>query len=300
MLENLSHNQSEWEKLVEIEIAETVGFDTMDADMADDELDTCSGTNVSDSAELLLPLRRSSLNPPKQVDLREQWRRFSVQLNMFQDCKIKNRDKTNKSSMADSESHRSGGSADSLHSDRFDRGKFIIEEMVLSKEKLLPDSSIAFITTPRQATRLSNVLNESGGLRLFRQQTFPPLEGTATQPAYNPRRRHTASNHPHYSEISKLRQETALSNMFKNKYIDKTDNDDASENNNIDLTECSRNLEKENLDPLITRYTQNRRESAPVGSQLRDNLTSVHVNALANEQLLRRRKSMPTDTLNYG
>lgn len=314
MLENLLYNQSKWEMLVAQEIAEETRTEISDADLVDDDLETCSGTNISDSSELLLPLRRSSLNPTKQVGLKEQLRRFSVPLNVFQDCKFKNRDKSRASSVAESRSRGNGspmGSEHSIHSQLSVRGHcehgHAMSEKVLSSEKLLPDSSIASITTPVQATRLNTVLKEGGTWKLIRQQTFPPLETAARAHSLAARPLHTSNEDAIYpSRFSKTengkfdKKDGRFSNIFKRNDTDKTDNDDASENINVDVTECSHNLEKENLDPLIRGSGGMRRDSAGVGSQLRENLTAVQLGVFASDQLLRRRKSMPTETIAYS
>lgn len=53
------------------------------------------------------------------------------------------------------------------------------EERPVSAENLLPDLSIASITTPMEASRLSSVIHGTTLAppgRLTRQQTFPPLQ----------------------------------------------------------------------------------------------------------------------------
>lgn len=309
MLQNLLYNQSKWEMLVQQELAEETKTEVSDADLVDDDLETCSGTNISDSSELLLPLRRSSLNPIKQGSLKEQLRRFSVPLNVFQDTKYKNREKSRASSVAESRSRGTAslmGSEHSLHSQLSVRGhcehSHSSAEKVLSTEKLLPDSSIASITTPVQATRLNTVLKEGGSWKLIRQQTFPPLETVARAHSLAARPMYTSNEDAIYpSRYSKTengkfdKKEGRISNIFKRNDTDKTDNDDASVTN-VDVTECSLNLEKENLDPL----TKDSSDSPVLGSQLRDNLTSMQLEIISPDQLLRRRKSMPTDALAYS
>ncbi|KAJ2954665.1 hypothetical protein O0L34_g2960 [Tuta absoluta] len=305
MLENLLYNQSKWETLVAQELAEETRTEISDADMVDDDLETGSGTNISGSSEYLLPLRRGSLNPAKPAGLKEQLRRFSVPLNVFQDSKFKNRDsKSRNSSVAEARVRGSGspvGSEHSIHSQLSVRGHcehgHDTNEKVLSTEKLLPDCSIASITTPVQATRLNTVLKEGGTWKLVRQQTFPPLESCARAYALAARPLHTSNEDAIYpARYSKTdEKEGIFSSIFKRNDTDKTDNnDDASENNNVDVTECSHNLEKENLDPLFRGLS--RRDSSGVGSQLRDNLTA-QLGLIPADQLLRRRKSMPADTL---
>ncbi|XP_026331892.1 calcium/calmodulin-dependent 3',5'-cyclic nucleotide phosphodiesterase 1C-like isoform X2 [Hyposmocoma kahamanoa] len=312
MLQNLIYNQSKWEMLVQQEMAEETKTEISDADLVDDDLETCSGTNISDSSELLLPLRRSSLNPTKQGSLKEQLRRFSVPLNVFQDTKYKNREKSRASSATESRSRGNTslmGSEHSLHSQLSVRGHcehgHTSASKVLSTEKLLPDSSIASITTPVQATRLSTVLKDGCTWKLTRQQTFPPLETVARAHALAVRPLHTSNEDAIYpSRYSKTenglfdKNDDRLSNIFKKNDTDKTDIDDASESN-VDVTECSRNLEKENLDPLTKASGGLQRESLVLGSQLRDNMTSMQLEIVSPDQLLRRRKSMPTDAVAY-
>ncbi|XP_041987155.1 cGMP-specific 3',5'-cyclic phosphodiesterase-like isoform X2 [Aricia agestis] len=309
MLENLLYNQRKWETLVAEEMAEETKTEISDADMVDDDLETCSGTYVSDSSELLLPLRRSSLNPTKPNGLKEQLRRFSVPLNVFQDSRFRSREKSRDSLAVDNRLRQMSpmGSERSIHSQLSVRGHCETDaaEKVLSTEKLLPDSSIASITTPVQATRLNTVLKDGGSWKLIRQQTFPPLETTARSHALACRPLHTSNEDAIYPPRCKTDfalkfdpgiLEGKLSSMFKKNDTDKTENDDASENN-VDVTDCSRNLEKENLDPL---FRSGRRESATAGSQLRENLTSVQLGPFVSDSsLLRRRKSMPTDVVAF-
>lgn len=308
MLSNLLYNQGKWETLVAQEVAEETGTEMSDADACDDDLETCSGTNISDSSELLLPLRRSSLNPAKQSGFKEQLRRFSVPLNVFQDSKYKNREKSRASSIVEPKSRSNGsldGSEHSIHSQLSIRGQCEhgqgAAEKILSTEKLLPDSSIASITTPIQATRLNTVLKEGGSWKLIRQQTFPPLETAARAHALSVRPLHMSNEDAIYPpripktdiglKFDTSKREGKFSHLFVNRVdIDKTDTDDASENNNVDDTE-PRSVEKENKEP------GGRREAA--GTQLRENLSAVQLGA-RTDQLLRRRKSMPADVVAYS
>ncbi|XP_053624814.1 uncharacterized protein LOC128683331 isoform X2 [Plodia interpunctella] len=291
MLKNLLYNQNKWETLVAQEAAEETGTEISDADMVDDDIET--GTNISDSSELLLPLRRSSLNPTKSdKGLKESLRRFSVPLNVFQDSKYKSRDKSRASSIAEPrQSSSPHGSEHSIHSQLSVRGHCehgMPPEKVISTEKLLPDSSIASITTPVQATRLNTVIRDGGSWKLIRQQTFPPLETVARAHALSVRPHHTSNEDAIYP--SRLRNEGLKRErfcFFKRNDTDKTEYDDASEKFNVDVTECSNNLEKEFNMPF-----KGRRESAGLGSQLRDNL---QLGALDSDQLTRRRKSVPAE-----
>ncbi|CAB3258916.1 unnamed protein product [Arctia plantaginis] len=306
MLNNLLYNQNKWDTLVAEELAEETRTEISEADIVDDDLDTCSGTNISDSSELLLPPRRSSLNPAKSGALKEQLRRFSVPLNVFQDSKFKTRgDKSRASSMVDpqkAEIASTAGSEHSIHSQLSVRGQcehtHEKPEKVLSTEKLLPDSSIASITTSVQATRLNTVIKGGGTWKLVRQQTFPPLE-----PARDHYRVSRSLHTSNEDAISRLKadlptfdlaaylKEGKFSYLFTRLDNDKTDNTADATHSNIELQEPQRNVRKE--------YDTKKKESTAVGSQLRDNLTSVQLGGLDSDHLLRRRKSMPTDVVSF-
>ncbi|XP_069365003.1 uncharacterized protein [Maniola hyperantus] len=311
MLENLLYNQNKWETLVAQEIAEETRTEISDADLVDDDLETT--TNISDSSEFLLPLRRGSLNPTKPSGLKEQLRRFSVPLNVFQDSRFKAKSKS-RDSLASSlrrEVVSPTGSELSIHSQLSVRGHCKHDdaaEKLLSTEKLLPDSSIASITTPVQATRLSTVLKQGGSWKLVRQQTFPPLETAARSHSLTCRPLYMSNEDAIYPSrcrtdfamtLETERTERKLSYSFWKNETDKTDNDDASENNNVDLATGTCATHKENLNLPTGRPARGmRRESLPVGIQLRDNLSAVQLNA--SDQLLRRRESMPTDAAIYS
>ncbi|CAH4038957.1 cGMP-inhibited 3',5'-cyclic phosphodiesterase A-like isoform X1 [Pieris brassicae] len=272
MLENLIYNQGKWESLVAHEIAEETRTEISDADMVDDDLETCSGTNISDSSELLLPLRRSSLNPPKPIGLREQLRRFSVPLNIFQDSRFK-KSRTESLAEALSKSNCSAlGSDQSLHSQLSVRGHCDnkdSKEKVLSSENLLPDSSIASITTPCQATRLKTVLKDGNTWKLVRQQTFPPMElsgqaqGLLCRPYTSSEDTTTRQDYFDY----KRKEEKVTVEQYE---------------------------EKENINTPNRAGNTNR---SKFGNQLRENLSTVNLSMFPSGELLGRRKSMPADDL---
>ncbi|XP_038216182.1 cAMP-specific 3',5'-cyclic phosphodiesterase 4A-like isoform X2 [Zerene cesonia] len=294
MLENLKYNQSKWESLVVQEMAEETRTEISDADMVDDDLETCSGTNISDSSEMLLPLRRSSLNPPKPISLREQLRRFSVPLNVFQDSRYKNKSRTG--SVAEEQSREQGsamGSEYSLHSQLSVRGHCEhkeAEEKVLSTEKLLPDSSIASITTPVQATRLKTVLKDGGSWKLVRQQTFPPMEMSGQAQALLCRPLYTSSEDTTYpsSQAAELFDRSKMEgqmciflNPEKPEEIAPVDEEEHYE-------------EKENIN-TSNRSGNGSSRRWEVGSQLRENLSTVSLSMFPTGEMLGRRKSMPAD-----
>ncbi|XP_026742380.1 uncharacterized protein LOC113504323 isoform X2 [Trichoplusia ni] len=305
MLNNLVYNQHKWEAMIHDEVNEETRTEISDADMVEDDIETLSGTNMSDSSELLLPPRRSS-QPSKQNSFKEQLRRFSVPLNVFQDSKFKN--KARASSLAEPRTRGHGSrtsSEHSIHSQLSARaqGESAAEpaEKVLSSENLLPESTIASITTPVQATLLNTVIKD-GSWKLVRQQTFPPLETKS--------REHSLATRPMFTSnedainLSRFRPDFLRLDSgpgkkdpkFSNLYVrdtEKTETDDACRSN-VETATPPQNLEKENKEPKPSR-----KESSTVGSQLRDNLTSMPL-GLDSDPLLRRRKSMPTDVLAFS
>ncbi|GBP00257.1 High affinity cAMP-specific 3',5'-cyclic phosphodiesterase 7A [Eumeta japonica] len=273
MSQNLLYNQCKWEMLLAQEIAEETRTEISDAELVEDELDTSPGIDISESAEQLLPLRRGSLNPAQVPS-----DKYKDHLSLGEQC-----------------DHHAA--ADPVH---------------LSTECLRPDSSIASITTPRQATRLSCVLKDGPGWKLIRQQTFPPLEAT---PRPRPAARHVSDEDAIYpSQHTKTEYgqnytdaaSSGLSSIYKKNDSDKTDNENASEDK-VDIGECSSNLEKENLDSTTA---SGRRGSAPEASALlRHNLSATELHCAGTVEdpapapqphHLRRRKSMPTEMLSTG
>lgn len=312
MLENLLYNQNKWETLVAQELAEETRTEISEADLVEDDLETCSGTNISESSELLLPLRRSSLNPTKPIGLKEQLRRFSVPLNVFQDSRYRAKDRS-RDSLTPAQYRDVGsplGSELSIHSQLSVRGHCEPrdEEKLLSSEKLLPDSSIASITTPVQATRLNTVLKQGASWKLVRQQTFPPLETAARSQSLLCRPLYVSNEDAIYPPRCRTdlalapdaeRKASKFSRSFWKNETDKTENDDASENINVDVEDVPADtcaMHKENLNLPTGKAA--RRESLPVGTQLRDNLSAVQLNT--TDQLLRRRKSMPAAYVAYS
>ncbi|XP_050360652.1 uncharacterized protein LOC126780319 isoform X2 [Nymphalis io] len=301
MLKNLTYNRAKWESFVAQEIAAYTKTDISEVDVIDDDFETCSGTNMSDSSELLLPLRRSSLNPTKPSGLKEQLRRLSMPLNVFtQDTKFKIIEKSHESlaernkEIASAIAIGSGNSTNSQVSVRSQCEHSDSAEKIISTEKLLPDLSTVCMTTPGQATRLNTVIKEGGTWKLVRQQTFPPLETIARTRALLSRPMYTSTDDTicpsrQTSEFA-LTLEERLSNLFK-------DTDNASETINVADGPDSRLRENFKLAVKPTSGAS-RRDSATVGSQLRDNLSTVQLSS--SEQLLNRRKSMPTDAIAYS
>lgn len=300
MLENLLYNQSKWEMLVAQELAEETKTEISETDIIDDEIESCSGTNLSESSELLLPLRRSSLNPTKPSHIKEQLRRFSVPLNVFQDSKFRCKDKGRCSLLSElSELRGKGiatlmGSEHSIHSQLGGQCDSDGDtERLLSSEKLLPDSTIASITTPMQATRLNTVLKEGGTWKLLRQQTFPPLESIARTHALLCRPKYTSNENTIYPKTDitlPFETEKAIHDLFKKER--KTEKTGEYDDPSINVPEYSNFLQ---MDDFILSKFRGQRDENVVGSQLRHNLSAVQLQSAG--QLLQRRKSMPADVL---
>ncbi|XP_035436812.2 cAMP-specific 3',5'-cyclic phosphodiesterase 4B isoform X1 [Spodoptera frugiperda] len=309
MLNNLTYNQKKWETLVLEEQAQETRTEISDADAADDDLDSSSDTNMSDSSELLLPPRRCSLNPIRQNTFKDQLRRFSVPLNVFQDSKFRNREreKSRASSLAEPRprcSRSPAPSEPSLHSQLSVRGHCEPSqeptERVLSSEKLLPDSSIASITTPVQATRLNTVLKEGGSWKLVRQQTFPPIESTSRE--YSLASRPICTSNEDSIFLNRVRPDFLQFDQGPSQRDSKGHQLVVRESKTEDSSESSAEalepprLQKENSEP----QKPSKKESATVGSQLRDNLASMPLPPLESDPLLqRRRKSMPADVFPF-
>lgn len=302
MMRNLLYNQNKWETLMAEELAEETKTEVSEADIIEDEDDEEEDEtgSMSDSAERLLPLRRRSLTTKKRSGMRRQIRRFSVPLNVFQDSCLKNKDSARVTSKLDEPSCSKTlpspmGSEHSLHSQlsisgHCEPGQSADAEKALCSEKLLPDSSIASITTPAQASRLQ-------ALKLVRQQTFPPLESTSRGPPLT-RSLYTSNEDAMFrTENKSLSQmvmeanaiEEKINSLLKNTKTKKTDKGNASRESSLekDIIKLS----------WGTSSRTGRRESAPIGSQLRDNLTSVQLSGIASDPVLQRRKSMPTDVV---
>ncbi|XP_063837580.1 dual specificity calcium/calmodulin-dependent 3',5'-cyclic nucleotide phosphodiesterase 1C-like isoform X2 [Ostrinia nubilalis] len=290
MLKNLLYNQKKWESLLEQEEAEENGTEIPIPE--DETPEEESEPALSDSSEMLLP-RRSSLNPTqvKQNGLKDQLRRFSVPLNMRSE-------KLKRGSLAAAEGITPCESEHSLHCDASDK-----VEKVLSTENLLPNTTIASITTPKQATRLNTVFKDGCTWKLVRQQTFPPLDPHARLHGYFSREHQDKSDEPVL--CSRFRSEAWLNDgktdgksddrlkEFKKKETEKTVSD-GSPTNGTSSAEASPARRKENWIPIVKPLGAIRRESA-VGSQLRDNITSFQLGAPYDA--LCRRKSMPADTI---
>ena len=277
-----------------------------------DAVEQAAGAD-NDSRRLLLPPRRGSLNPPvkKKSPFKDQLRRFSVPLNVFQDVRYKHRElreKSQASSVTDEGARRqpsADGSQPSLHSQLSVRGHCSHSDEPdgqLNADTLLPDSTIASITTPAQASRLNTVLREGGSLnKLVKQKTFPPMESTSRDTSVAPRPL-SPSNEDEFGSRVRADFQTPLPSTSakdpKNPCLvvrgfKKTDSADTSDTS-VEMAEPPRK-EKEN-----TGKKSNRKETSAVGSQLRDNLTWMPLELESDPLLQRRRKSGPVEVVPLG
>ncbi|XP_075991447.1 uncharacterized protein LOC142986723 isoform X2 [Anticarsia gemmatalis] len=120
-----------------------------------------------------------------------------------------------------------------------------------------------------------------GAWKLVRQQTFPPLDSSHEQRRHRHERTKVEPG-PSRSEASRF---SAL--------LSKDTEDDAgvsADQNMFEMKEMKRSLPKEKP---VSRSPSMKRELGAVGSQLRDNLTSVPLGPFESDQL-GRRKSMPS------
>lgn len=280
------------------EANEETKTETSDADNLDDDND--DGCRKTGSQKLLLPPRRGSLNPPPKKLFRDQLRRFSVPLNVFQDVRFRHRDRSRAASLADERARLQpspGSSQPSLHSQLSVRGHCSHSQEAdrpLNSEVLLPDSTIASITTPAQAVRLNTVLKEGGNLnKLVRQQTFPPLETASTSRRSDDEDLLSRFRPDFLRPIPSTSKKESKHRFLVVSDLKKTDSEDMSDTS-VEVTEPSRPKEKEK-----SVAKSPRREASSVGSQLRDNLTRLPLELeLESDPLLqRRRKSMPAEVL---
>lgn len=322
MIKNLKFNQNKWESLVQEELANEISEANEEIE---EEADKTSLTNVSDTIELLIPLRRNSLATSKASNMRYQLRRFSVPLNIFQDYKLKN--KENQENLNDIKNCGKPDCFLNLHSQlsisKLSNVKCSKENV--SCEKNLPEPSNTYAKNLSQANHICSILREPSW-KLLRQQTFPPLESVSHSEEF-PRQKllsHKSEDRNFNSletsktdiihnlrGISKCKDNMRISNTIIKNEFKKTDSIGCgsscrmvrtNEQNNalVDILECTGKLDKENFDPSTRQSIIKRRESAPVGSQFRDSNTSFQMQPVRNELLSERRRSVPMDSTNFG
>lgn len=299
MLYNLMYNQNRWETLVNEEANEETKTEISDADMAEDDLEIDNESLKSETSRLLLPPRRASLNPVKKKSpFKDQIRRFSVPLNVFQDVRLRLRERSQATSLADERARNFASvvsSQPSLHSQLSVRGHCSHPqepEKQLNSENLVPDSTIASITTPAQAVRLNTVLRQGGTVnKLVRQKTFPPLESSFWDSSEDSDFVTRFRSDPISPVPGTSKKEPKYSFLIV-RDIQKTDSEDTSDTS---VEGTPRKLEKEN-----SAQRHSRKESSTVGSQLRDNLTWMPLELESDPLLQRRRKSMPAEVLPFS
>ncbi|KPJ10282.1 High affinity cAMP-specific 3',5'-cyclic phosphodiesterase 7A, partial [Papilio machaon] len=272
MLDNLLSNQNKWERLIAMEVPEKNPTEAPDTDVADDNIE--SGSGLSDSSELLLPGRRSSLNPIKPRGFKEQLRRFSVPLNIFQERKIKRYVKS-RASASSSEMRRDTSRLDiefSIRSQqcspkRGERATFATEKYLSTENLLQVDDADddSYQKIPTSETTFLECLLASRHLHKSAEDTrfSPPT---------------TKSDFLHRLENLKATR----FRWFKKSEAEKSDQNEASTSGTATQEGGRRDKRGE--------------AALAVGSRLRDNLSAVTLDGLHLEQLTPRRKSMPADS----
>ncbi|GLG93651.1 cAMP-specific 3',5'-cyclic phosphodiesterase [Gryllus bimaculatus] len=222
MMKHLRGNQGKWEAMVEKELAEETHTEVSDADVLDEEVECNSEEEAQDfvtgSVEMLIPNLPSHQATAASSDdkyIRKIGRRHSVPLSVPRpppfaqtiirreslpvgDSKSKRSSPTSNLTLETRPERKEHGSSLSLVSSCSGSGlqhssgrRSKQENRPVSTENLLPEPSIASITTSVEASRLSSVLHGAsssvsrsvlapstlGPARfLTRQQTFPPLQ----------------------------------------------------------------------------------------------------------------------------
>ncbi|XP_052746544.1 uncharacterized protein LOC112042884 isoform X2 [Bicyclus anynana] len=297
MIKNLTYNQKQWENMLALELSKGIKINVTDSDLLDDYLDSCSDKDVSESSELLLPIRKTSLKKNKPSGLKQKLRRLSAPLHALQDSLFKSKGNDRASTSPAAHGATPLGSLQSIHSLLHEYGlvKHMDAEEKLSAQKLLPKTSIASLTTPAQASRLRTVFKNGGSWRLVRQQSFPPLDSSRISSRFS-RSLCASADDAIYAQRDKDVLQTEKIKR-KTKIETKEEKVDAISNKIRESTEIRR-VQKKDLNLPLEKSTQGlRRDSLPVGTQFRDNLSQFKLNATDE---MRRRKSMPTVTVPYA
>lgn len=212
-MKNLRGNQSKWDALVQQELAEETKTEISDAEVIDDDILADNSEDIipeTESSELLSsePIRRGSFltipdtnfghhqrvgrrhsvplsvpSPPaitrtiirrESLAMGEQRanRQFQSGLLEEEEEELANLGQSSLSLLSSSSANINKSNEGSVH-----------EERPVSAENLLPEPSIASITTVTEASRLSSVLHggasplgNASKSQLTRQQTFPPVQ----------------------------------------------------------------------------------------------------------------------------
>ncbi|XP_069692558.1 uncharacterized protein [Periplaneta americana] len=327
MMRHLHGNQGRWEALVQAELAEETRTEISEAEVLDEE----DVPSSEDDAELLLPesptARRPSL-PCRAEERQRVGRRHSVPLSVprpppfartiirreslpvpageqraqrrflrldeEEDAQLGRSSLSLLSACSSGAQHASGGGSQ--------------EERPVSAENLLPEPSIASITTSLEASRLSCVLHGASRL-LTRQQTFPPL-----QPYVRVRYMSTTAEMSSCSEVpADSSSSSTLSPCGRNgcgtpngrgRTLREQQAPARTKREQTDAVDkaakVARVAEKENVDPLRRSTTQGltrRRGSAPVGLLNRsdDCIVPVALALRGGGDRFLRRGSVPID-----
>ncbi|XP_046674950.1 cAMP-specific 3',5'-cyclic phosphodiesterase 7B-like isoform X2 [Homalodisca vitripennis] len=298
MMGHLRDNQERWENLLQQELAEETRTEISEAEeIPEDDLDngveeeesrrlSVTSTGVGDRVgrrhSVPLSVTRAPVLPltvirRESLPVVDQRRRFTLTVGPL--LHLEEEEDLQLSLMS---SGSSGGPSECPGS---------TEERPVSAENLLPDLSIASITTSVEASRLSSVLHGTTlapPSRLTRQQTFPPL-----QPYVRVR---------YMSTTGELNADTSSSSSDRSRTgepLKRDSSDDSSGEKAVKMAKLNR--EKENVDPQheldmeiaslksrrnIPQSLARRRGSAPVGLLRMDDQAVRHAND--------RRGSVPT------
>lgn len=204
LMEYLKMNQKKWETLINQEAAEEK--ETEISELAEPEGVISSGEETaidedSSSIDLLIPATyvQTARMPtlPGRVGLDRVGRRHSVPLSVSKPLHLKSLNQTNRRESLPSEQVKakdsfwkiedqnlfepSSLSLLSSKSNMTESPNVSVVERPVSAENLLPETSIASITSSTEASRLNTVLQSNNQCsaqtkHLVRQQTFPPLQ----------------------------------------------------------------------------------------------------------------------------
>ncbi len=180
-------NHRKWETLLQQELNEETKTEMSDAD------EVLNADSVSLDVDTAVDSRRSSLPAVMLETVDRSGRRFSVPLNLSRDCGMPSTSSGRRESIhklmlepiphLDEEEEELDFSFRSSCSGSLQKSSECgSDERPVSAESLLPEPTIATITSSLQATKLSTVLHGSTMLAppvakiLTRQQTFPPIQ----------------------------------------------------------------------------------------------------------------------------
>lgn len=204
LMEYLKMNQKKWETLINQEAAEDREIEISELDEPEGVVSSGEETAIdedSGSIDLLIPATylQAARMPtlPERVGLNRVGRRHSVPLSVSKSLHLKPLNQTNRRESLPSEQVKvkdpfwkiddqsmyepSSLSLLSSKSNMTESPNVSVVERPVSAENLLPETSIASITSITEASRLNTVLQSDNQYtaqtkQLIRQQTFPPLQ----------------------------------------------------------------------------------------------------------------------------